>query len=750
MPPLTPELPSEHRQALVVGTSRYADTTLSHLRAPARDANQLGAVLADPALGGFTVTKVLNRTAHNIRLTLEGFLRARVPADLVVVYLSCHGVQDDRSRLYFAATDTRMDRLAATGVESQWVIDLLDECRALSQVLILDCCFSGSFADGAKGATDLSLGKRFHGHGRGRAVLTASRAGEYSHEGKPIPGQVQSRSVFTSALVDGLTSGAADADQDGYVSVDEAFQYASDRMKKQGAAQTPLRWLYGAEDKILLARSPAGITVEPSTLPGDWGQALTSPHPPLRIDAVTMLGQWLTGTDPGRALAARTALEHVADTDIAQVAQAARALLDRAAPGTAPGAPADPASPAPVPSTPEPAAPTAPAATPPATPVKRAKTRAAPAKPRPAPGKPPPDPAPAPGPAAAPAGRRPWRMRPRLGTRRTSVARITAVTGLFLLVGVGSWFLAPAGLLGGGERPRSHSDQISALAFSPDGETLASGSHDRDVRLWNADTGKLRKSYPHKSSVTSVAYDRSGSRLAVGTMSVADRRGTVILRRAGSMEVERVLTGPKLWAAGLAFHPDGKTLAGGSWDRKVRLWDAGSGEPRETLSGHKDAVAATAFHPGGGILASASGDGTVRLWDPDDGKPLRTLAGHTEWVSDIAFDRTGQVLASVSHDGTARLWNPDTGELLRKLKGQRGELSSVAFRPAGGGLATGGQDDVRLWSPETGRLLRTFDHPGAVLALAFSPDGKTLATAGEDRRIRLWNPATGELRRAPL
>src|SRR5262249_45825132 len=151
------------------------------------------------------------------------FLAGRGVDDLVVVYLSGHGVLDARGRLYFAATDTVKAHLSSTGVESAWLLDRLDECRARRQVLILDCCFSGAFAQ-TKGGAEVDLERRLIGAGRGRAVLTASRAGEYSYEGTPLPGAATSGagSVFTAALVDGLRSGEADRDGDGYVSVEDA------------------------------------------------------------------------------------------------------------------------------------------------------------------------------------------------------------------------------------------------------------------------------------------------------------------------------------------------------------------------------------------------------------------------------------------------------------------------------------------------------------------------------------------------
>lgn len=241
------------RLALIVATGTYTDPGLSQLRAPARDAEDLAQVLADPDVGGFAVTTVIDQSAQRIRLAIEDFLADRDIRDLLLVYLSCHGLLDARRRLYFAATDTRKDRLGSTGVEAGWILDLLEHCRARRQVLILDSSFSGAFAYGA--AT---------GRGRGQVVLTASAATEYSFEGDPIDVAGPAGSVFTTALVQGLRTGAADIDRDGYVSVDDAYAYVFDQVQAVGAAQTPQRWMYGAEGKILLARSPVGPDVIPA------------------------------------------------------------------------------------------------------------------------------------------------------------------------------------------------------------------------------------------------------------------------------------------------------------------------------------------------------------------------------------------------------------------------------------------------------------------------------------------------------
>jgi hypothetical protein len=248
---------SGRRLALIVAVTDYLDTSLRRLRAPAGDAAELRDLLADPDVGGFTVTSVINERAHQVRVAIEDFLADRHHDDFLLLYLSCHGLVDARRRLYFAARDTLKHRLASSGVDSLWLLDQLEDCRARRQVVILDCCFSGAFARGAKGADDLGLGERLVGDGRGRVVLTASRGTEYSFEGEALhTGDGAVGSVFTSALIQGIRTGRADTDHDGEISVEDAYAYAFDQVRRAGTQQTPQRWLYGAEGSILLARTP--------------------------------------------------------------------------------------------------------------------------------------------------------------------------------------------------------------------------------------------------------------------------------------------------------------------------------------------------------------------------------------------------------------------------------------------------------------------------------------------------------------
>jgi uncharacterized caspase-like protein len=246
------------RLGLLIGNSVYRDNTLARLAAPDVDVGDLADVLLDPEVGGFDdVNVIVNVSAAIARRAISDFFSTKDREDLLLLYFSCHGVLDENGRLYFAFKDTERQLLRATSISATYITDEMNASRSQRQVLILDCCHSGAFARGSKGAAGGSVGTAtaFEGNGYGRVVLTATDATQYAWEDDQVSGEPLN-SLFTRYLVEGLQSGEADADKDGRITVDELYDYIYPRVLKQTPKQTPGKWSYKEQGEIVIASSP--------------------------------------------------------------------------------------------------------------------------------------------------------------------------------------------------------------------------------------------------------------------------------------------------------------------------------------------------------------------------------------------------------------------------------------------------------------------------------------------------------------
>jgi WD40 repeat protein len=301
----------------------------------------------------------------------------------------------------------------------------------------------------------------------------------------------------------------------------------------------------------------------------------------------------------------------------------------------------------------------------------------------------------------------------------------------------------------------SHTGGVLSVAFSPDGQTLAVGGDDNVITLWNVTNGQpIGQPFAgHTNWVMSVAFSPDGQTLASGS---AD--GTIILWDVVTGQViGQSLTGHTASVSSVAFSPDGQTLASGSDDATIILWDVATGQPiGQPLTGHTASVSSVAFSPDGKKLVSGSTDSIVVLWDIANGQSTgEPLGRHGGPVLSVAFSPDGQTLASGSFDSTIILWDVAARQSLSQaLIGHGGGGISVAFSPDGRTLASGSAGDatIILWDVATGQPTGEplIGHTAGMWSVTFSPDGQTLASGGDDGTIILWDVATGQPIGQPL
>jgi len=314
--------------ALIIGNTEYTDPGLAQLTAPGKDAEDFARVLKDQDIGTFdSVNTLLNQSSATVNEAIDEFFDQKKPDDLLVLYFSGHGVRDELGALYLAVKNTLRSRLRSTAVKSDYIREAMDQSRSKRQVLILDCCNSGAFAQGTKAATGVSIGtaSAFEG-GYGRIILTASDSTQFAWEGDKVIGETDN-SLFTHFLVQGL-EGEADLDGDGRITVDEVYDYAYEKVRLATPKQTPSKFSSKQQGEIVLRERMRLQDIKPVTLPDQLISEIENPYPEVRLRAVGQLEKLLMGKNLGLALSAREALERIEkEDDSRRVAQAATQVL---------------------------------------------------------------------------------------------------------------------------------------------------------------------------------------------------------------------------------------------------------------------------------------------------------------------------------------------------------------------------------------------------------------------------------------
>ncbi|KIK66938.1 hypothetical protein GYMLUDRAFT_156943, partial [Collybiopsis luxurians FD-317 M1] len=306
-----------------------------------------------------------------------------------------------------------------------------------------------------------------------------------------------------------------------------------------------------------------------------------------------------------------------------------------------------------------------------------------------------------------------------------------------------------------GEPLQGHTDWVGSVVFSPDGKRIVSGSGDKTIRIWNAETGSPigEPLQGHTDGVSSVAFSPDGRRIVSGSVDKTVR----IWNAETGTPIGEPLQGHTNGVQSVAFSPNGQRIVSGYDDKTVRIWTAETGTPigeplqgltGSPLQGHTDGVWSVAFALDGKRIVSGSGDKTVRIWNAGSGTPIgEPLQGHTHWVGSVAFSPDGKRIVSGSGDKTVRIWSTETGTAIGEpLQGHTHWVESVAFSPDSKRIVSGSNDKtVRIWNAETGTPIGEplQGHTNWVQSVACSPDGKRIVSGSRDKTVRIWNAETG-------
>jgi WD40 repeat protein len=341
----------------------------------------------------------------------------------------------------------------------------------------------------------------------------------------------------------------------------------------------------------------------------------------------------------------------------------------------------------------------------------------------------------------------------------TKILMALFVGGVFLNTAFAAGKLAPANGKQGPEIfvQTGHSSNVSSIDFSPDGKYLASGSSDKNIKIWEVETGREIRTFVANDMVDSVTFSRDGRSL----LSLESKGVAKLWDVKTGKEIRTLRDGGKSLVAGaVALSPDGAFLAAACSEdsHTIRLLDVKTGRRIKTFTGHTSGVNTIAFSPDGKYLASGSEttkldkaqkDNTVRLWNVKSGKEIHRFAGHTEGVSKVVFSPDGKSVASIGEDRNIFFWDTKKGKKARSLAGfPSSDLKTrgtIDFSPDGRHFvaASSFPSAVILWNVATNQVEATMTDDNHIddAAVSFSPDSRYIAVCANNN-VLLWDVAS--------
>ena len=287
---------------------------------------------------------------------------------------------------------------------------------------------------------------------------------------------------------------------------------------------------------------------------------------------------------------------------------------------------------------------------------------------------------------------------------------------------------------------QNHTDHVHAVAWSPDGAQIASGSDDHTVQVWDASNGHKTFSYKGHLEVYALVWSPNSARVYSGG-------GEGEIQEWDIFGKSKVFTYKGHFDAiyALAFSPDGTHIASASWDKTVRVWNAATRLCTLTYKGHSDWVKTLSWSPDSSCIVSGSSDNTVQVWKAATGRNIFTYHGsHDNAIESVAWSPDGTHIASGGLDKTIQVWDATTGNLFSTYRGHSHFVNAITWSPDGAHIASGSWDKtIQVWDATTGNLFSTYrGHSYSVNAVVWSPDGTRIASASDDRTVYIWQAIT--------